>query len=101
MPALFLAFVAFLVVLAVLAAWALLRGPVAWRRIVVARRVSISLKAGPSISGILIHQRGDLLVVAEARLLEEGSPPVPLDGEVVLERAAVSFVQLLAPRSEV
>lgn len=100
MPAaLFLAFL--LVVLVLLIVWALTRGPVAWRRIVVGRRVSISLKAGPSISGILIRERGELLVVAEARLLEEGSPPVPLDGEVVLERAAVSFVQVLAPRSEV
>lgn len=73
--------------------------PFAWRRYAVARPVSVSLRAGPSIDGLLLAQRGPLLVLTGARLLEEGSPPVPLDGEVVLERAAVSFVQVLAARS--
>lgn len=101
MPALFLSLLAFLLALLALTAWAMTRGPVAWRRVAVGRSVSVALKAGPSISGILIAQRGDLLVLARAKLHEEGAPPVELDGELVIERQRVSFVQVLAPPSEV
>lgn len=101
MPALFLALAAFLAVLLALVVVVVARGPLAWRKVAVSKTVSVALKSGPSISGVLIAERGELLVIARARLLEEGAPPVPIDGEVVVERRNVSFVQVLAAPSEV
>lgn len=101
MPALLAALLLFLVALFTITAWALARGPLAWRKVTVSRTVSVALKSGPSISGVLVSQRGELLVLARARLLEEGAPPTAIDGEVVVELRNVAFVQVLAAPSEV
>lgn len=66
----------------------------AWRRIAVRQRVVVNL-AGRAFSGILWAQRGPLLVLREATLLEAGRAPQPVDGEVVIERARVEFTQVL------
>ena len=88
------ALLALALALAVLAA--VLARPSAWRSVAVSRRVMISLRSGPSISGVLLRDRGPLLVVASARLHEPGSTTgVPLDGETVVERGHVAFVQVL------
>lgn len=69
--------------------------PSEWRSVAVSKRVLVSLRSGPSISGILIRTRGPLLILASATLHEEGAPAVPLDGEAVIERGHVAFVQVL------
>jgi small nuclear ribonucleoprotein (snRNP)-like protein len=68
----------------------------AWRRTALSRRVSVSLKTGKAIDGVLVTARGPLLVVKNARLLEAGRAPQPLDGDVVIERTNVDFTQVLA-----
>lgn len=69
----------------------------AHRRVTVSRRVLVNLKTGRAISGVLVKATGPLLVVKQAHLLEEDRPPVPLDGEIVVERSNVDFIQALAP----
>lgn len=67
----------------------------AWRRTVYARRVLVAKKSGGAISGVLVARRGDLLVLKNARLHEEQADPIPLDGDAIIERSNVDFIQRL------
>lgn len=57
------------------------------------RRVVVNLKSGQAIDGHLIHRRGTLLFLRAAQLHEPGAEPVPLDGETIIDRAEVDFIQ--------
>jgi len=83
-------------VLAVLVA-AVLAGPawsqlLAWRA-VQSRRVVVNLKSGQAIDGHLVRRRGPLLFIRNAHLHEGPGDPAALDGEVVIDRAEVDFIQ--------
>lgn len=66
-----------------------------WRRTAVRRRVVVNL-ADKAVDGVLWAKRGPLLVLRDAKLLHAGAPPVPVDGEIVIERSRVEFIQVLA-----
>ncbi|WP_431980017.1 hypothetical protein [Streptomyces qinglanensis] len=66
-----------------------------WRRTAVRKRVVVNL-ADKAFSGVLWAKRGPLLVLRDAELLEAGREPQRVDGEVVIERAKVEFMQVLA-----
>ncbi|MFI9012592.1 hypothetical protein ACIGZI_01000 [Streptomyces griseus] len=51
--------------------------------------------ADKAFSGILWAKRGPLLVLRDAALLEAGREPQPVDGEVIVERTRVEFMQVL------
>lgn len=62
-------------------------------------RVLVNLTAGDAISGLLVDQRGPLLVLAHASLIAPGNAePTPMDGQVFIERSAVAFLQALPPK---
>lgn len=65
----------------------------AWRRTALRRRVIVNLKVGPAVEGVLVAKRGPLLVLADSTLLEAGRA-TPIDGEAVIERSNVAFVQV-------
>lgn len=70
----------------------------AWRRTAARRRVVVNLKSDKAIVGVLWAKRGPLLVLKDATLLEAttSSPhQTRLDGEVLVERGNVDFVQVL------
>jgi hypothetical protein len=67
----------------------------AWRRTAVRKRVVVNL-ADKAFSGVLWAQRGPLLVLRDAELLEPARQPQRVDGEVVIERSKVEFTQVLA-----
>jgi hypothetical protein len=67
-----------------------------WGRTAVRRRVVVNLLDGTAISGVLWARRGPLLVIRGALLLEPGGEPAAMDGEAVIERSQVSFIQVLA-----
>lgn len=79
--------------LAVLLAVLVFRDLGAWRT-VTARRVVINLKTGRAVDGLLCRRSGDLLFLRQAVALEPGAEPVPVDGEVVVLRGDVDFIQL-------
>lgn len=60
---------------------------------VVYRRVIANLKSGRAVDGVLVRRSGPLLFMKNAVLLEPGRDPVPLDGETVVERVEVEFLQ--------
>lgn len=66
----------------------------AFRRTLLHRRVVINLTTGRSFTGLLWAKRGPLLVLRDASMRESGQA-FPLDGEVVVERHTVEFVQVL------
>jgi hypothetical protein len=69
---------------------------VAWSygKLAMNRRVMINLIAGNAIDGILWDDRGRLLVLRDANLHSEGGS-APLDGEVIIERDRIAFVQVV------
>lgn len=67
----------------------------AWkaRQVLLARRrVVVNLTTGKAVEGVLVRTEGPLLFVRDARL-HEGQATVPMDGEVVVERDKVDFIQ--------
>lgn len=64
-------------------------------RLIVARRVVVNLQTGRAIDGLLVRRSGGLLFLKNAVLHEPGADPVPLDGEAVIERSQVDFIQAL------
>jgi hypothetical protein len=47
-----------------------------------------------AISGVLWQQRGAWLVLRKVELLRPNHPPLAVDGEVLIDRANVSFIQV-------
>lgn len=68
----------------------------AYRRVALSRRVIVHTKTGSSLSGVLVEERGPILILKGAAMLTASSNPVPVDGDVVVERSNVDFVQVLA-----
>lgn len=66
----------------------------AYRRTALRRRVLVNLDGGRAFNGVLWAQRGPLLVLRNAELLEPGREPVALDGDIVIERDRIDFVQV-------
>lgn len=64
-----------------------------WRRTAVRRRVVVNL-ADKAFAGVLWAKRGPLLVLRDAVLMQHGAPDMPMDGEVVVERQRVEFIQV-------
>jgi small nuclear ribonucleoprotein (snRNP)-like protein len=61
--------------------------------VLLSRRVIVNLTDGSSIEGVLYRDPGQLLVLKNAIYHEPGTEPVALDGDTVVERARVLFVQ--------
>lgn len=88
-----------LVVLAVAALF--LVAAVAWhavdvigvRRLTTRKRVLVNLRSGRAMTGVLWSRKGRTLVLKSAELIE-GVDPVPMDGDVVIDRDQVEYVQV-------
>lgn len=59
------------------------------------RRIMVNLTNGTAIDGVLWGDRGRLIVVRDANLHSEGGS-APLDGEVIIERERIAFVQVVS-----
>lgn len=57
------------------------------------RRVIVTLKDGQSFAGVLFKASREALMVRNAELLAAGQRAVPVDGEVLVLRADVLYVQ--------
>jgi small nuclear ribonucleoprotein (snRNP)-like protein len=58
------------------------------------RSVIVNLRDGAGIRGIVMRDRGRIMILAEATLYEEGAEK-DVDGQVVVRRDNISFVQVL------
>lgn len=59
------------------------------------RTVIVNLTDGATIRGALWDERGAWWVLRHAEHLRPGVDPEPIDGEVVVHRSHISFVQVL------
>jgi hypothetical protein len=70
----------------------------AFRRFAFYRQVIVNLEDDGSgvdkaIAGVFWRQAGPLIVIKDATLLAEGQEPVKMDGETIIERRRVTFIQ--------
>ncbi len=65
------------------------------RRYPTLRRVIVNTKTDRSFRGVLWRQRAGYLVLRNAELLKPRGETARVDGEVVIERENVDFVQVL------
>lgn len=61
-----------------------------------ARRVLVTLKSGEAFSGVLYQSDADVVVLRDAHAVAFGprSENVPVDGEALLLRADIAYLQL-------
>lgn len=64
-----------------------------WRRRLELRRVMVNLKTGSSIQGLVVRYDGPLIFLREAVLFEPGREGVSLDGEAIVDRSEIEFIQ--------
>jgi len=65
-----------------------------FRRTLVRKKVVVNLHSGRAFVGILWAQRGPLVVLRNATMHEPGAQPSTIDGEIVIERSQVEFIQI-------
>jgi hypothetical protein len=63
------------------------------RRLALRRKVLVNLHSGVAFKGVLWARRGRLLVLKGAELLEPNADPVTLDGDTIVDRDQVAWVQ--------
>lgn len=63
------------------------------RRLVARRRVLVQLDTGRAVVGTLWTTKANRIVIKNAELFEPGTEPTKMDGDVVIERARVEYVQ--------
>lgn len=67
---------------------------VAAGRLAVRDRVLVNLQNGEAVTGVLWSRRGRLTVIRDAAVMTPGQrDPRPVDGDVIVDRAQVTFVQ--------
>jgi len=59
------------------------------------RRVIVNTKTERAFRGVLWRKRWGYLVLRDAQMLKPRGETVPIDGEVVIERGNVDFMQVL------
>ena len=66
---------------------------VAAQRLMIRRRVLVQLHSGRAFTGLLWRRRGGLVVLKSAEMLEPNNQPVSMDGDVILDRSEIEYVQ--------
>jgi hypothetical protein len=68
-----------------------------WQPPCLLRSVIVNLKddTNTAVRGALWSARGPWLTIRNAELLKAGAAPTPIDGEIVIHRDNVSFLQAL------
>ena len=61
----------------------------------VARRVVVNTKTGRAFNAVLWRKRRGYLVLRDVELLKPGAERVRMDGEVVIDRSNVDFLQVV------
>lgn len=59
------------------------------------RRVLVSLYSGAAVSGVLTKAPGPYLILQACVVHEPGEQAAQADGEIVLDRANVDYVQIV------
>ena len=66
----------------------------AWKMLL-GRRAVFNLQDGSAVDGVLWDSNKDFVVIKDAILHEKDIDPIPMDGEIVIERTKVMFYQFV------
>lgn len=61
------------------------------------RQVLVNLVSGTAVSGVCTYNGRTALVLRGATVHETDAEPTPADGEILIDRINVDFIQLLGP----
>lgn len=70
-------------------------GDLRWFRTYPVLRPMIVNTPDESFRGVLWAKRGDYLILRNAELLKPGGDTVPIDGDVLIPRRRINFIQLI------
>lgn len=59
------------------------------------RKVLVNLLSGNAIGGVCVHDGDHTIAIRGATVHEPNSEPAPADGEILIDRINVDFIQLL------
>lgn len=65
-----------------------------YKRLARAKRCLINLKSGTAFQGYLIEAPAGIVVIKGATVIEPGSEPVRVSGEIIIEKANIEFIQI-------
>ena len=65
-----------------------------WKR-AVRHRVVVNLLSGTAVASVLLRQDGPLLFLRDATVHEPAAEPVTADGELLIERTQVDYIQIV------
>ena len=67
-----------------------------WRSPALLRIVIVNLRsdAASALRGVLMATRGRWLILKDVSLLKSGAAPTPVDGDVLIDRENVAFIQV-------
>lgn len=65
------------------------------RRTIADRQVLVNLCSGNAVGGVCIYDGEDMLVLRGATIHEPDSEPAPADGEILIDRINIDFIQVL------
>lgn len=58
------------------------------------RRVFVNLWSGAAISGVVVKATRTYCVIKDAHVHEGGSHPVAVDGEILIDRNQIDYIQI-------
>ena len=65
-----------------------------FHRTLLRKRVVVNLHSSRAFVGILWAKRGPLIVLRNVTMHEVGADAATVDGEIVIERAQIEFIQI-------
>lgn len=68
--------------------------PNPYKRLTYAKRCLVNLKTGSAFRGFIVSAPGSVVVLKAAQLIEPGAEPVDVQGEVLIEKANIDFIQI-------
>lgn len=68
-----------------------------WRHPAMLRHVIVNTTFDEVFSGVLWKSRGPYLVLRDTSMLQKSGPPITVDGEVIIDRQKVAFMQAVSP----
>jgi small nuclear ribonucleoprotein (snRNP)-like protein len=65
-----------------------------FHRTLLRKNVVVNLLSSRAFVGVLWAKRGPLIVLRNVVMHEAGAAPAPVDGEIVIERDQIEFIQV-------
>lgn len=66
-------------------------------RLAIRRRVLVNKIDGTAIDAVLWKRRGRLVVLRDAAFLQPGNAPAQMEGEIIVDRDQIDFIQVTGP----